>query len=237
MSEAVVLVVSLSSNTHISMESLEEILKVVGGLVVGVIYLFGNQIFKSKDENAPRPPTLPRESGGSEDGAAEDYAARQRQIQEAIRRKILERRQAASGPASSREPVSAHRERHKKVVERHKETHQRAPHVEPTREVVEVDDRFTWDTSDNVYEEQMQARLQQIEATKRQAQALKRKASRSATVAKGQNQRKHSPRGGLLSGPVRSVLRDPGAARTAFVYGEVLGKPVGLRSSGCGVEH
>lgn len=212
------------------MESLEEILKVVGGLIFGAIYLFGNQIFKSKDEDAPRPPTLPRQSGDSDD-APEDYAARQRQIQEAIRRKIMERRQATSTPASPPEPVSAHRERHKQVADRHKETHQRAPHVERTPE---VDSRF--DTSGNAYEEQMQARLQQIEATKRRAEALKRQAGSSATAAKGKSERKRSTRGGLLSGSVRSVLRDPGAARTAFVYGEVLGKPVGLRSSGSGVE-
>ncbi len=210
------------------MDSLEEILKVVGGLIFGAIYLFGNQIFKSKDEDVPRPPTLPRESGGSGD-AAEDYAARQRQIQEAIRRKIQERRQATTTPASSPEPVSAHRQRHKEVVELHKETHQRAPHVEETPEVVETDDRFSWDESDNAYEAQMQVRLQQIEATKRRAEVLKRQASRPVKASKNQGKQKRSTRGGLLSGSVRSVLRDPEAARTAFVYGEVLGKPVGLR--------
>lgn len=213
------------------MESLEEILKVIGGLIFGAIYLFGNQIFKSKDEDQPRPPTLPRQSGDSDD-APEDYAARQRQIQEAIRRKIMERRQAASTPASPPEPVSAHHERHKQVVDRHKETHQRAPHVEANPE---VDSRFSSNASGHTYEAQMQARLQQIEATKRRAEALKQKASRTATAAKGQSERRRSARGGLLSGSVRSVLRDPGAARTAFVYGEVLGKPVGLRPSGSGV--
>ncbi len=216
------------------MENLEEILKVVGGLIFGAIYLFGNQIFKSKDEDETRPPTLPRQSGDS-DGGADDYAARQRQIQEAIRRKIMERRQATAEPSPAHEPVAVHREQQKKVIERHKQTHQRAPHVEPTPEHAEADGRFSWDTSDNVYEQQMQARLQEIEATKRRAEALKRKASKSTKAYEGQTSRKRSARGGLLSGSVRSVLRDPGAARTAFVYGEVLGKPVGLRSSGSGV--
>ena len=212
------------------MESLEEILKVVGGLIFGAIYLFGNQIFKSKDEDTPGPSTLPRESAGSDDDAA-----RQRQIQEAIRRKIMQRRQATATPTSSPEPVAAQRERHKQVVERHKETHQRAPHVEPTPQASEVDDRFSWNTSDNVYEEQMQARLEQIEATKRRAEALRRQAARSTTKAKGQVEQARATRGSFPVGSVRSVLRDPAAARTAFVYGEVLGKPVGLRPSGCGV--
>lgn len=216
------------------MESLEEIFKVVGGLVIGAIYLFGNQIFKSKDEDGRRPPTSPRQSGGSGD-ASDDYAARQRQIQEAIRRKILERRQATSTPASPLE-MPVHREQRKQVVERHKETHQRVPHVEPTPEVVEADERFSWGTSDDAYEQQMQARLRQIEATKRRAETLKREAGTSVTAGEAPRSRKRSTSGGLLTGSVRSVLRNPGAARTAFVYGEVLGKPVALRPSGSGVE-
>jgi len=211
------------------MESLEEILKVVGGLIFGAIYLFGNQIFKGKDEDSPGAPTLPRESADSDD------AARQRQVQEAIRRKIMQRREATATPTSSPEPVVAHRELHKRVVERHKETHQRAPHVEPTPQASTVDDRFSWNTSDNVYEEQMQARLEQIEATKRRAEVLRRQAGRPTTAAKTPNGQSRSTRGSLPAGSVRSVLRDPAAARTAFVYGEVLGKPVGLRPSGCGV--
>ncbi|MBT4758081.1 MAG: hypothetical protein HOO08_06775 [Opitutae bacterium] len=213
------------------MESLEEILKVVGGIIFGAIYLFGNQIFKNKDEDTPGPSTLPRDSAGRDD----DDAARQRQIQEAIRRKIMQRREARTAPTASPEPVSAHREQHKQVVERHKETHQRAPHVEPTPEASEVDDRFSWNTSDNVYEEQMQARLQQIEATKRRAEALRRQAGRSTTVAKDQVEQARSSCGSFPAGSVRSVLRDPIAARTAFVYGEVLGKPIGLRPTRCGV--
>jgi hypothetical protein len=212
------------------MESLEEILKVVGGLIFGAIYLFGNQIFKGKDEDTPGPSTLPRESVDSDDDAA-----RQRQIQEAIRRKIIQRREATATPTSAPEPVAAHRERHKRVVERHKETHQRAPHVEPTPQASAEDGRFSWDTSDNVYEEQMQARLEQIETTKRRAEALRRQARRPSAAAKHQIEQTPSPRGSLPLGSVRSVLRDPAAARTAFVYGEVLGKPVGLRPSGCGV--
>ena len=214
------------------MESLEEILKVVGGIIFAAIYLFGNTIFKSKDEDAPRPPTLPRESGSQEDEAAD----RQRQIQEAIRRKILERRQAAGGeaPAAS-QPVAQHQERRKEVQERQKETHQRAPHVEPTHQEPETDGRFSWDASDNVYEQQMQERLPQIEATKRRAEALKRQAGGSTQSSATTKRRQSTRRGGLRSGSVRSVLRDPDAARTAIIYSEVLGKPVGVRESGSGV--
>lgn len=217
------------------MESVEEILKVVGGLIFAAIYFFGGQIFKSKEEDETGPPTLPRQSG-DRDNAEDEYAARQRQIQEAIRRKIMERRQAASEEATPPELVVQHREQRKEVVERQKETHQRSPRVEATPEVAEDDGRFSWDTSDNVYEQQMQARMQEIEATKRRAETLKRRAQSSAKPATAQSRRTPSVRGSVLSGSVRSVLRNPEAARTAFVYGEVLGKPVGLRPSGSGVE-
>ena len=217
------------------MDGLEDILKTIGTIVFVAIYFFGNLLFKGKDEDETGSPTLPRQRGESGDGS-DEYAERQRQIQEAIRRKIQERRQAASESTPTPEPVAVHREQRKEVVERHKETQQRAPHVEPTPVVVEADERFSWDESDNAYEQQMQARMQQIEATKRRAEALKRQASASTAATDAHRPRKRSTRGGLLAGSVRSTLRDPGAARTAFVYGEVLGKPVGLRPSGSGVE-
>lgn len=228
------------------MDGLEDILKTIGTVVFVAIYLFGGQLFKSKDENEAGPPNLPRPSRESEE-ASDEYAARQRQIQEAIRRKIMERRQggteaAAESPAvEPPQPVVVHREQRRELVERHKQTQQRTPHVEPTPEVVapipESDGRFSWDSSDNVYEQQMQERLQEIEATKRRAEALKRQTGTSAiSTSKERRSRQRPARGGLLSGSVRSVLRDPDAARTAFVYGEVLGKPVGMRESGSGVE-
>jgi len=211
------------------MDGLEDILKTIGTIVFVAIYFFGNLFFKSKDEDEQRPPTLPRQRG-EEDGAAE----RQRQIQEAIRRKIMERRQAAGG-ATPPQPVAQHREQHKQVAERQKETYQRAPHVEATPHETATDERFSWDESDNVYEQQMQARLQQIEVTKRRAEALKRQAAASSQSSETAERRQSTVRGGLRSGSVRSVLRNPDAARTAFVYGEVLGKPVGMRESGSGV--
>jgi hypothetical protein len=216
------------------MENLEEIFKVIIGLVVGGLYLFGNRIFKNSEDEAPRPPNLPRESAAAADDD-DDLTERQRQIQEAIRRKILERRQAnessAPAPTSTAEPISMHRERHKQVLEQQKKTAHRTAHPEPKAVVEEVDERFSWDASDNVYEEQMAARLKQIEATKRQAEALNRK---SRAVSNGSKTTKSQPAttgGRLFSGSVRSTLRNPAAARTAFVYGEVLGKPVGLRAS------
>ena len=80
----------------------------------------------------------------------------------------------------------------------------------------------------------MQARLQQIEATKRQAEKLKQQAGMVGTEKVGtaapsrpQTTRQRS----IFRGPVRASLTDPAAARAAFVYAEVLGQPVSQRKS------
>lgn len=216
------------------MDSLEEIIKVIGGIIFAAIYLFGGQIFKSKDDEE-RPTSLPWQNG--DEDTADDYEARQRQIQEAIRRKILERRQAAGSAPTRPEPVAAQREQRKEVVERQKQTQQQLPHVEQVPEPVPVDSPFSWDASDNAYAQQMDERLQAIEATKRRAEALKYQADTLRASSSGASRvAKRRVRGGVLSGSVRSTLCDPAAARAAFIYGEVLGKPVSARASGSGVE-
>lgn len=216
------------------MDSLEEIIKVIGGIIFAAIYLFGGQIFKSKDDEE-RPTSLPRQNG--DEDAADDYEVRQRQIQEAIRRKILERRQAAESAPTRPEPVAAQCEQRKEVVERQKQTQQQLPHVEQVPEPVSVDSPFSWDASDNAYAQQMDERLQAIEATKRRAEALKHQAGTLSASSSGASRvAKRRVRGGVLSGSVRSTLCDPAAARAAFIYGEVLGKPVSARASGSGVE-
>ena len=224
---------------------MDNLLEILVPLIFAAVYFFGNLLSgKSEDEGAG-PPKLPHQPGGH--GEAEDYAERQRQIQEAIRRKIMQRRQAATEAQETPEPeapVIVRQQQQKEVREQHKEVQQRkVPEVEPTPAAPVTSEApsgaFSWDTSDNVYEEQMQERLQQIEDSKRRAEVLRRQAglkpaatsaNRSAVAERGRR-----TRGGLLAGPVRKVLRDPAAARVGFIYGEVLGKPVSLRQSGSGV--
>ncbi len=221
---------------------MENLLEILVPLIFAAVYFFGNLLSrKTEEEDENRPPTLPPQP--SDRGEPENYADRQRQIQEAIRRKIMERRQAASegaGEAVPADRVAAHQEKLKEVHERHKEVHQREPHLEPTPGAhEEAPAVFSWDASDNVYEQEMQARLQQIEATKRRAEALRQQSGATpsaAAIPRGVvRDSGRSTRRGLLSGPVREVLKNPAAARTAFIYGEVLGQPVSLRKSGSGV--
>ena len=76
------------------------------------------------------------------------------------------------------------------------------------------------------YESQMQERLQRIEATEKRAKKLKQQAriNRSNTTFA------HNP-SRVARGSARSTLRDPSAARTAFIYGEILGQPVSQRKT------
>ena len=74
------------------------------------------------------------------------------------------------------------------------------------------------------YESQMQERLQRIEATKRRAEKLKQQVRITQTNSTfAQNPSR------VARGSVRSTLRDPSAARTAFIYGEILGQPISQR--------
>ena len=74
------------------------------------------------------------------------------------------------------------------------------------------------------YESQMQERLRRIEATERKAEKLKQQVriTRSNTTF-AQNPSR------IFRGSARSTLRYPSAARTAFIYGEILGQPISQR--------
>lgn len=226
---------------------MENLLEILVPLIFAAVYFFGNLLSNKSGDDEASPPKLPHQPGGH--GEAEDYAERQRQIQEAIRRKIMERRQAAAeaqeAPAPE-SPVVARREPHKEVREQRKEVQQpNVPKAEPAPAPPVTADKpsgaFSWDTSDNVYEQQMQQRLDHIEASKRHAEVLRQQAGMKPAAATPTprsavaERRARRTSGGLLSGPVRKVLRDPAAARVGFIYGEVLGKPVSLRKSGSGV--
>ena len=74
------------------------------------------------------------------------------------------------------------------------------------------------------YESQMQERLQRIEATKRRAEKLKQQVRITQTNSTfAQNPSR------ISRGSARATLRDPSAARTAFIYGEILGQPISQR--------
>ena len=76
------------------------------------------------------------------------------------------------------------------------------------------------------YESQMQGRLQRIKATNRRAEKLKQQVRITKTNSTFANNPSR-----IARGSARSTLRDPSAARTAFIYGEILGQPISQRKT------
>ena len=230
---------------------MDNILEILIPLIFAAVYFFGNAFSgKSKDEE-DGPPTLPR---GRDAEDEPEVAERQRRIQEEIRRKIMERRRAAGGETAAPAAAPAGhelRERRKEVVARRqtreaekarRETAE-APHKEPSaysiptheREAESASPTFTWDESDNAYDNTMQARLRQIEETKRKAEKLRQQAAKRGIGDDSGTTRRKQRSGGYFTGTVRQSLQDPRAARVAFIYGEVLGRPVSLKKGSSSV--
>ena len=200
---------------------MDNLLEYIVTLLFAAIYFFGNMFSKKSEDDTESPSR--RETTPQEDPDALD---RQRRIQDEIRRKIMERRgqetetrsqRAEAAPqateVSQPEPVVARQETPVKSVRRNSDTA-----------------TFSWDESDNAYGDQMASQLKLIEATKREAAKLQLKASQFSKVRDSkEGHSKSKRRSNLFSGSVRSSLRDPAAARAAFIYGEVLGQPVSMR--------
>ena len=215
------------SPAHPQATQVDNILEILVPLAFAAIYFFGNMLTGKKEDEEKPPPMVPRNAASDEN---RDDAERQRRIQEEIRRKIMERRRAQSGdrpaPQLSRESMRPREEPAKAAPEP-------APR-QVARKRDQPEGSFSWDSSDNAYDKDMEARLRQIEETKRRGERLKRQADTAHMkneVGSGARKRNKRRSGGYFSGPVRESLADPAAARVAFIYGEVLGRPVGLRDT------
>jgi hypothetical protein len=221
---------------------MDNFLEILIPLVFAAIYFFGNMFSgKSRDEDAP--PEVPRPQ--DRDGEDAEAADRQRRIQDEIRRKIMERRRTLGGDSSMRPAASGHdlRERREEPAQA-RETMQRQPEstppplAAPSHRKAErsTSPSFSWDESDDIYQDSMQERLKQIEATKRRAEQLKRQADAAHRRTDRQRSTQRPDKGRrYFSGPVRESLRDPAAARVAFIYGEVLGRPISQRKESSSV--
>lgn len=210
------------------------IILVVGWVIKGLFS--GN----SEEDEGAQPRSRPASDESYPDT---EYEARQRRIQEEIRRKIMERRQAAEGGAAKPPELPRHEgpvvvsadhaeAKRRRVQERLKQRKERQKEVaEQVHETIpEPDtapDGFSWEQPDHSYEAALEAQRARIEATKRQATALQSQLSarsgREEIMATGKQRQSR------YRGPIRERLRDPAVAREAVIYREVLGKPVGLR--------
>ncbi|MGC6455533.1 MAG: hypothetical protein ACON39_00795 [Coraliomargaritaceae bacterium] len=198
---------------------MDNIFEILVPLIFAAIYFFGNMMSK-KEEDVPTPKK--RRQPTAEEEAVQ---ARQKEIQEAIRRKILERRGGPKGPSGmprpSRPTGSANGESRdiKPVVMTPQE-------IEPTA-TAPASGEFSWDASGNAYQQQLEERERQIEATRKQAEAIRQQAPAFPASTYGAKKRPRPSRS-RFSGPLRSRLNKPGDARLGILYAEVLGPPIGL---------
>jgi len=200
---------------------MDNLLEIIIPVIIAAIYFFGNLFSKGGDSDDATPSWRPAEQDP-------DVAAREREIRENLRRKIMERRQQSQGSdaAPAAQPVNE--------SDREADAPARPQSPPPVPQPAASEQGgFSWDASDNAYETNMQAQLARIEATKRQAARLQSQAAASTSQVKQEwghsEPRKRSK--ARLTGSVRSSLKTPSAARSAFIYGEVLGRPVSLQKS------
>jgi hypothetical protein len=194
---------------------MEDLFDIIIPAVVMAVYFFGNLLSKKSKDGEGQEPNRnePELTGDSE------YI---RRVRDEIRRKVEARRN--DPPESERReqyPVEPALGRRKSTSEHVHQRRQRTSAPVPQPEVIAP--------TQNAYQNQMKARLAKLKKTQREAAALRDQALKNAS-SKTQKQSAvvRTKRFGL-NGPVRANLKDVGAARTAFIYGEVLGSPVGLR--------
>jgi hypothetical protein len=231
-----------------------DIFEILVPLIFAAIYFFGNMFSKGSGEN-----DAPRQEPRRRKGEDPEAAGRQRDIREEIRRKIMERRQAEQGEGSqqssrevaSRDESNADRQLRERRAAAEQRRQQNDPEVhmpesvpaesypasrspEPTAAKPETrssDGSFSWDTSDDIYGDEMRERLKKIEATKRQAERLKKQAEARRRPHEQSKSTAGPGSGALFQGSVIENLRSANAARAAFIYGEVLGPPISQRKA------
>lgn len=207
---------------------MDNILEILIPLIFAAIYFFGNMFSGGKKEDAS--PMMPGRSDGADE---DDVLERQRRIQEEIRRKIIERRQANSGEGPQPLVLPAEGEAAEQRSEVGQATAPEPLYETAERENSEAEGHFSWGDSDNVYDRDMASRLRQIEETKRRAERLREQANaahmKNDGGAEARKQKRQSTR--YFGASVRESLGDPAAARAAFIYGEVLGRPVGMKNA------
>ena len=215
--------------------AMEDILELIFAIVAGFFWLFGGSLFKKREEDKSNQPTSSQRSNQRKsEPPADEQEARQQEIRELIRRKIAERRQQSNpAPVLSPEPEPQYQ---KQSAESQEEVY-KPPVYASSSDQEATETPFSLDMGNSAYGQEMQERLQEIEATKRRAEALKNKVKQVTQDHYATDRKKSSdPKSALSFGSVQTALKSSENVRMAFIYSEILGKPVGLRSSSHGIE-
>lgn len=190
---------------------MDDFFEILGPLIVGAIYVLGS-IFSKKDKADDGPP-IEFQNNDLED---EDY---QRQVQ-VTRPKV---KLKLKNPPQTSQTTQTTQTRHTH--------HTRQPDhaTQPAQNIHEH--AYEQESS---FQDEMERQMQKIEETKRRAaQLLSQSAQQGIQSADNMASTRRERKKRSLSplGSVRSSLKDPSAARTAFIYGEVLGQPVSLKET------
>lgn len=190
---------------------MDNLLEIIGPLIFGIIYVLGKLFAKKGDTEDGSP------AGQQEEDPEE--ADRQRQEQEETLWQIMQQRghsrqtsQPAQDQTRGEQPIPSS--------------------VMPRQEVEKEDSSgFSRGNSDDPYDDEMERQLKKIEASKREATRLQSNSAQGGVKSVGEigSSLKRRKRSSFDS--VRSSLKDPAAARSAFIYGEVLGPPVSQRKT------
>lgn len=182
-------------------------------IVVVIIWIVGKLFGAKLGEDEAPPPSQPRST---------DQAERARQIQEEIRRKIEERRRESQGQQSASGPPPVPQERPAESPTQPQVSQQQPPLV-----AAPVED----------YQAQLRQRQQEIEAAQARVAAARKEANTRIARARGGvgAVEGSSPElvslGGSPASFIRAALSSPLSTRNAFVFQEVVGPPVALRTT------
>ncbi len=187
---------------------MDNFFEIIGPLIFFVIYIVG-KLFSKKDDAEDKQPAPRERSRQEQDAEDADY---QRNQQEGMMEQLLQSGQIVQ-EARAEPPV--------------------IPSLSMQRREVEKNESrvSAWDNTVDCYDEEMERQLKKIETTKRNAAKFQSESTQSGSQSTGEIGSSRRPRKKSHFGSVRSSLKDPVAARSAFIYGEVLGQPISLRKT------
>ena len=202
------------------MESLQDYIVPIAVIIIWVLgKLFGGQ---AEEGGAPPPP--------GKSAPNEDQAERARQIQEEIRRKIAERR-GQSQPQQQPTPVQQRAEPEPAQARRSAQrtaTTARQPEPEPQSPA------HGWEYANRDLQQELRIKAQEAEAARLKAEAARMEARARIAKVKPEAVVPMAAANTDLSGTpadfIRSAFADPQSTRNAFVFQEVVGTPVALRT-------
>jgi hypothetical protein len=187
---------------------MDNFFEIIGPLIFFVIYIVG-KLFSKKDDAEDKQPVPRQRSRQEQDAEDADY---QRHEQEVMMEQLLQSGQIVQ-EARAEPPV--------------------IPSLSMQRREVEKNESrgSAWDNTDDSYDEEMERQLKKIEITKRNAAKFQSESTQSGSQSTGEIGSSRKPRKKSHFRSVRASLKDPVAARSAFIYGEVLGQPISLRKT------